>query len=66
LDDLAVQTRDLRNFLRYDMSGLELGRGTIQDLETSALWIRKLRQLGYYSVMVETGQKVKAGELGSD
>jgi len=64
LDDLAVDTRDLRNFLRYDMSGLELGKGTIEDLETAATWIRKLRQLGYYSVMVEVGQKVKAGELG--
>lgn len=66
LDDLAIQTRDLRNFLRYDMSGLELGKGTIEDLETAALWVRKLRQLGYYSVMVEVGQKVKAGELRSD
>jgi len=65
LDDLAIQTRDLRNFLRYDMSGLELGKGTIEDLEAAAVWIRKLRQLGYYSVMVEVGQKVKAGELGS-
>ncbi|MBA7466774.1 hypothetical protein ES707_01964 [subsurface metagenome] len=64
LDDLAIQTRDLRNFLRYDMSGLELGKGTIEDLETAAVWVRKLRQLGYYSVMVEVGQKVKAGELG--
>jgi len=64
LDDLAIQTRDLRNFLRHDMSGLELGKGTIEDLETAATWIRKLRQLGYYSVMVEVGQKVKAGELG--
>jgi len=64
LDDLAVQTRDLRNFLRYDMSGLELGKGAIEDLETAAVWVRKLRQLGYYSVMVEVGQKVKAGELG--
>jgi len=64
LDDLAIQTRDLRNFLRYDVSGLELGKGTIEDLETAAVWIRKLRQLGYYSVMVEIGQKVKAGELG--
>lgn len=64
LDDLAIQTRDLRNFLRYDVSGLELGKGTIEDLETAAVWIRKLRQLGYYSVMVEVGQKVKAGELG--
>ena len=64
LDDLAVQTRDLRNFLRYDMSGLELGKGRIEDLETAAVWVRKLRQLGYYSVMVEVGQKVKAGELG--
>ena len=66
LDDLAVQTRDLRNFLRYDMSGLELGKGAIEDLETAAVWVRKLRQLGYYSVMVEVGQKVKAGELGSN
>jgi len=66
LDDLAIQTRDLRNFLRYDMSGLELGKGTLEDLETAAVWIRKLRQLGYYSVMVEIGQKVKAGELGGD
>ncbi|GAI35546.1 unnamed protein product, partial [marine sediment metagenome] len=64
LDDLAIQTRDLRNFLRYDISGLELGKGTIEDLETAATWVRKLRQLGYYSVMVEIGQKVKAGELG--
>lgn len=64
LDDLAVQTRDLRNFLRYDMSGLELGRGKIEDLEAAATWVRKLRQLGYYSVMIEVGQKVKAGELG--
>ena len=64
LDDLSVQTRGLRNFLRYDMSGLELGNGTIEDLETAAGWVRKLRQLGYYSVMVEVGQKVKAGELG--
>lgn len=64
LDDLAVQTRDLRNFLRHDMSGLELGRGTIEDLETAAVWVRKLRQLGYYSVMVEIGQRVKSGELG--
>jgi len=64
LDDLAIQTRELRNFLRYDMSGLELGKGTIEDLETAATWVRKLRQLGYYSVMVEVGQKVKAGELG--
>ena len=30
LDDLAIQTRDLRNFLRYDVSGLELGRGNIE------------------------------------
>jgi len=66
LDDLAIQTRDLRNFLRYDMSGLELGKGKIEDLETAAVWIRKLRQLGYYSVMVVVGQKVKAGELGSE
>lgn len=65
LDDLAIQTRDLRNFLRYDMSGLELGKGKIEDLETAATWVRKLRQLGYYSVMVEVGQKVKAGELGA-
>jgi hypothetical protein len=65
LDDLAIQTRDLRNFLRYDISGLELGKGKIEDLETATVWIRKLRQLGYYSVMVEIGQKVKAGELGS-
>ncbi len=64
LDDLAIQTRDLRNFLRYDISGLELGKGKIEDLETAAVWVRKLRQLGYYSVMVEVGQKVKAGELG--
>ena len=64
LDDLAIQTRDLRNFLRYDISGLELGKGRIEDLETAATWVRKLRQLGYYSVMVEVGQKVKAGELG--
>ena len=64
LDDLAVQTRDLRNFLRYDMSGLELGRGTLEDLETATVWVRKLRQLGYYSVMVEVGQRVKSGELG--
>lgn len=64
LDDLAIQTRDLRNFLRYDMSGLELGKGKIEDLETAATWVRKLRQLGYYSVMVEVGQKVKTGELG--
>ena len=64
LDDLAIQTRDLRNFLRYDISGLELGKGTIEDLETAAVWVRKLRQLGYYSVMVEIGQRVKAGELG--
>ncbi|GAJ14813.1 unnamed protein product, partial [marine sediment metagenome] len=64
LDDLTVQTRDLRHFLRYDMSGLELGRGKIEDLETATVWIRKLRQLGYYSVMVEVGQKVKTGELG--
>jgi len=63
LDDLAVQTRDLRNFLRYDMSGLELGSGKIEDLETAAVWVRKLRQLGYYSVMVEIGQRVKSGEL---
>ncbi len=63
LDDLAIQTRDLRNFLRYDISGLELGKGKIEDLETAATWVRKLRQLGYYSVMVEVGQKVKAGEL---
>ena len=66
LDDLAVQTRDLRNFLRFDMSGLELGKGTIEDLETAAVWVRKLRQLGYYSVMVEIGQKAKAGELGTE
>ncbi|MBA7634324.1 hypothetical protein ES703_41908 [subsurface metagenome] len=65
LDDLAIQTRDLRNFLRYDVSGLELGKGKIEDLETAATWVRKLRQLGYYSVMVEVGQKVKAGELGN-
>jgi hypothetical protein len=52
LDDLAVQTRDLRNFLRFDQSGLELGKGTIESLEAATLWIRKLRQLGYYSVMV--------------
>ncbi|MBA7506188.1 hypothetical protein ES706_04869 [subsurface metagenome] len=64
LDDLAIQTRDLRNFLRYDISGLELGKGKIEDLETAAMWVRKLRQLGYYSVMVEVGQKAKAGELG--
>ena len=64
LDDLAIQTRDLRNFLRYDISGLEIGNGTIEDLETASVWIRKLRQLGYYSVMVEVGQKAKAGELG--
>ena len=64
LDDLAIQTRDLRNFLRYDMSGLELGNGTIEDLETATVWVRKLRQLGYYSVMIEVGQKAKAGELG--
>ena len=64
LDDLATQTRDLRNFLRYDQSGLELGMGQIQDLETAVAWVRKLRQLGYYSVMVEVGQRVKAGELG--
>ena len=64
LDDLAIQTKDLRNFLRYDISGLELGKGTIEDLETATVWVRKLRQLGYYSVMVEVGQKVKAGELG--
>ena len=64
LDDLAIQTRYLRNFLRYDQSGLEIGSGTIQDLETAAVWVRKLRQLGYYSVMVEIGQRVKAGELG--
>jgi len=64
LDDLAIQTKDLRNFLRYDVSGLELGRGKIEDLETAATWVRKLRQIGYYSVMVEIGQKVKAGELG--
>jgi len=63
LDDLAIQTRDLRNFLRYDISGLELGKGKIEDLETAATWVRKLRQLGYYSVMVEVGQKVKAGGL---
>ncbi|MBA7696665.1 hypothetical protein ES703_105316 [subsurface metagenome] len=63
LDDLAIQTRDLRNFLRYDISGLELGKGTIEDLETAATWVRKLRQLGYYSVMVEVGQKVKAGAM---
>jgi len=66
LDDLAVQTRELRNFLRYDISGLELGKGKIEDLETAATWVRKLRQLGYYSVMVEVGQKVKAGELESN
>ncbi|GAI03697.1 unnamed protein product, partial [marine sediment metagenome] len=47
-----------------DMSGLELGKGTIEDMETAATWVRKLRQLGYYSVMIEVGQKVKAGELG--
>ena len=64
LDDLAVQTRDLRNFLRYDRSGLELGKGKIEDLEIAATWVRKLRQLGYYSVMVEVGQRVKSGELG--
>ena len=64
LDDLAIQTKDLRNFLRYDISGLELGTGTIEDLEMATVWVRKLRQLGYYSVMVEVGQKVKAGELG--
>jgi len=64
LGDLAIQTRDLRNFLRHDMSGLELGKGKIEDLETAATWVKKLRQLGYYSVMVEVGQKVKAGELG--
>ncbi|MBA7507326.1 hypothetical protein ES706_06045 [subsurface metagenome] len=64
LDDLAIQTRDLRNFLRYDISGLELGKGKIEDLETAATWVGKLRQLGYYSVMVEVGQKVKVGELG--
>ncbi len=64
LDDLAIETRDLRNFLRYDVSGLELGKGKIEDLETAATWVKKLRQLGYYSVMVEVGQKVKAGELG--
>lgn len=64
LDDLAIQTRDLRNFLRYDMSGLELGKGTIEDLETATVWVRKLRQLGYYAVMIEVGQKAKAGELG--
>ena len=66
LDDMAVLTRDLRNFLRFDQSGLELGKGKIEDLETAAMWIRKLRQLSYYAVMVEVGQKVKAGELGSD
>jgi len=64
LDDLAIQPRDLRNFLRYAVSGLELGKGKIEDLETAATWVRKLRQLGYYSVLVEIGQKVKAGELG--
>ncbi|MBA7556084.1 hypothetical protein ES705_48782 [subsurface metagenome] len=64
LDDLAIETRDLRNFLRYDVSGLELGKGKIEDLETAATWVKMLRQLGYYSVMVEVGQKVKAGELG--
>ena len=63
LDDLAIQTRDLRNFLRYDKSGLELGRGTVEDLEIAAVWIRKLRELGYYSVMVEVGQKAKAGAM---
>ena len=66
LGDLAIQTRDLRNFLRYDISGLELGNGTIEDLETATVWVRKLRQLGYYSVMIEVGQKAKAGELGSE
>jgi hypothetical protein len=66
LDDLATQTRALRNFLRYDQSGLELGRGSIEDLEAAAAWIRKLRQLGYYSVMVEVGQRVKAEELESE
>ncbi|GAI71689.1 unnamed protein product, partial [marine sediment metagenome] len=65
LDDLAVLTRDLRNFLRFDQSGLELGKGTIEDLETAATWIRKLRQLSYYAVEIEIGQRVKAGELGS-
>ncbi len=64
LDELAIQTRDLRNFLRYDKSGLELGKGAIEDLETAAVWVRKLRQLGYCSVMVEVGQRVKSGELG--
>ena len=64
LDDLAVLTRDLRNFLRYNVSGLELGKGKIEDLETAATWVRKLRQLGYYSVMVEIGQLVKSGEEG--
>jgi len=63
LDDLATQTRDLRNFLRFDQSGLELGSGTTEDLETAATWIRKLRQLGYSSVMIEVGQKAKAGGL---
>ena len=66
LDDLALQTRELRNFLRYDMSGLELGKGKIEDLETAAVWIRKLRQLSYYAVEIEIGQKVKAGELGNE
>lgn len=66
LDDLAIQTRYLRNFLRYDKSGLEIGKGTLGDLETATLCVRKLRQLGYYSVMVEVGQKVKAGELGGE
>ena len=65
LDDLAIQTRDLRNFLRYDKSGLELGKGTIEDLEAASVWIRELRQLGYYSVMIEVDQKVKAGEMGA-
>jgi hypothetical protein len=64
LDDLATQTRALRNFLRYDQSGLELGRGKLEDLEMAAKWVRKLRQLGYYAVIVEVGQKVKAGETG--
>ncbi|MBA7609682.1 hypothetical protein ES703_16873 [subsurface metagenome] len=63
LDELAIHTRDLRNFLRYDRSGLELGRGNIEDLETAATWVWKLRQLGYLSVTVEASQPVKAGEL---
>ena len=64
LEDILIQTRALRNFLRYDISGLEIGKGKLEDLEKAAVWIRKLRQLGYYSVMVEVSQKAEISKLG--